>query len=123
MPNGSLAGWGMRRKKASSQSVSTLKYNLWLSQDALRHLQFGKKLTLSRRKRTSCNSIVFTVDMTAHLAVCRREERSERGREERSKKKRGRKGGRKTGRKKERDRERGEGGEGEICYKHVKIGS
>ena len=100
MPNGSLAGWGMRRKKASSQSVSPLKYNLWLSQDALRHLQFGKKLTLSRRKRTSCNSFVFTVDVTAHLTVCRREERSKK---EEARKKRGRKGGRKTGRKKERD--------------------
>ena len=33
----------------------------------------AEKHTLSRRKRTSCNSFVLAVDMTAHLAVYRRE--------------------------------------------------
>ena len=85
-----------------------------------------KKHTLSRRKRTSCNSFVLTVDVTAHLAVCRRKERSERGRKggrKRGRKggrKRGRKGGRKRGRNTENNRERGEGKK-EICYKHVKM--
>ena len=107
----------MRRKKASSQSVSPLKYNLWLSQDALRHLQFCKKLTLSRRKRTSCNSFVLTVDVTAHLAVCRKEERSEKEREERSKKEEarreeGKEGERQGGRKREIER----GGRGRKKY-------